>query len=73
VRCKIWFKVLNRHAWHPFFGLGTLLKNDKIIASVRQWLESLIVGMSLCPFAKRELVKNRVRFIVTEASQLKIN
>ena len=43
------------------------MEDDKIIASVRQWVESLIVGMNLCPFAKRELVKSRVRFAVTEA------
>lgn len=43
------------------------LGNDKIIASVRQWVECFVVGMNLCPFAKRELVKNRVRFSVTEA------
>jgi len=44
------------------------LEDDKIIASVRQWVESFIVGMNLCPFAKRELVKSRVRFAVTEAA-----
>ncbi len=44
------------------------MEDDKIIASVRQWVESLIVGMNLCPFAKRELVKSRVRFAVTEAA-----
>jgi len=35
---------------------------------VRQWVESFIIGLNLCPFAKRELVKNRVRFVVTEAT-----
>jgi hypothetical protein len=30
-------------------------------------VESLVVGLNLCPFAKRELVKNRIRFSVTEA------
>ncbi len=44
------------------------MENDKIIAAVRQWVETLIVGINLCPFAKRELAKNRVRFIVTEAT-----
>src|SRR3546814_13891606 len=29
--------------------------------------QRLVVDMNLCPFAKRELVKNRVRFIVTDA------
>lgn len=44
------------------------MENDKIIAAVRQWVETLIIGMNLCPFAKRELAKNRVRFTVTEAT-----
>lgn len=44
------------------------MENDKIIAAVRQWVETLIVGMNLCPFAKRELVKNRIRFTVTKAT-----
>ena len=47
---------------------GGLLGNNKAAASVRQWVESMVVGLNLCPFAKRELVKNRIRFSVTEAS-----
>ena len=30
-------------------------------------MNSMVVDMNLCPFAKRELVKNRVRFSVTKA------
>lgn len=48
--------------------LDELLEDDKILASVRQWVESFVVDMKLCPFAERELVKNRVRFAVTEAT-----
>jgi hypothetical protein len=44
-----------------------VLSDDKIVESVRHWVESLVVGMNLCPFAKRELVKGRVRFAVTAA------
>jgi hypothetical protein len=40
----------------------------KIAASVRQWVESVVVNMNLCPFAKRELVNDRVRFAVTPAT-----
>ena len=47
---------------------GGQLESDKVAASVRQWVESMVVGLNLCPFAKRELVKNRIRFAVTEAS-----
>lgn len=35
--------------------------------SVRHWVETLVVDLNLCPFAKRELVRNRIRFAVTEA------
>jgi len=31
----------------------------------------VVIGLNLCPFAKRELVKNRVRFAVTEATTQK--
>lgn len=43
------------------------LSHEQIAIQVRQWLETLVIGLNLCPFAKRELVKNRVRFAVTEA------
>lgn len=43
--------------------------DDKtIIRSVRRWLESLVVARNLCPFAKRELVNDRVRFVVTRTA-----
>ena len=35
---------------------------------VKKWLETMVVGLNLCPFAKRELVKNRVRFQLSEAT-----
>ena len=44
------------------------MDNDKVIATVRRWLDSVVVDLNLCPFARRELVKNRVRFVVTEAN-----
>lgn len=42
--------------------------DESVISSVRQWVESVVVDLNLCPFAKHELVKNRVRFAVTEAT-----
>jgi hypothetical protein len=39
----------------------------EIIAATRKWVEEVVVGYNLCPFAKRELVRNRVRFVVSEA------
>ena len=48
-------------------GMDTLLRDSDIIGSVRRWVESFVVDMNLCPFAKRELIKNRVRFALTAA------
>ncbi len=38
------------------------MQENKIIDSIRHWLESFVIELNLCPFAKRELVKGRVRF-----------
>jgi len=35
---------------------------------VLHWVETLVVDLNLCPFAKRELVRDRIRFAVSEAS-----
>ena len=41
---------------------------ESVLESVRQWVETVVVGLNLCPFAKRELVDDRVRFVATEAT-----
>ena len=44
------------------------VNDEKTVRPVRQWVETMVVGMNLCPFAKRELVKNRVRFVTTTST-----
>lgn len=39
-----------------------------ITASVHRWVESVVVGLNLCPFAGRELLQERIRFVVTLAT-----
>ena len=43
------------------------MTHNRIITSTRQWLETVVVGLKLCPFADRELRYGRVRFTVTNA------
>ncbi|WP_366098601.1 DUF1415 domain-containing protein [Limnobacter sp.] len=43
------------------------LRDDEVIAATRRWVEQVVVAFNLCPFAKRELVKERVRFVVSKA------
>jgi hypothetical protein len=44
------------------------MESEAIAYVVRRWVEDLVVGLNQCPFAGRELVRNRVRFVVTEAA-----
>ncbi|MFO7529173.1 MAG: DUF1415 domain-containing protein [Marinobacter sp.] len=43
------------------------MNETDIINATRKWVEDVVMGYNLCPFAKRELVRNRVRFVVSEA------
>lgn len=41
---------------------------QSIIDSTKRWIETVVIGLNLCPFAKQELTKNRIRFSVSEAT-----
>ncbi len=41
--------------------------SDETKSTVRHWLESVVIELNLCPFAKRELINDRVRFAETDA------
>lgn len=42
--------------------------DQESIDSVKRWLENVVIGLNFCPFAKKELVKERIRFQVSDAS-----
>ena len=42
--------------------------HERVTEQVKLWLETIVVGLNLCPFAKRELVKDRIRFFVSTAT-----
>lgn len=41
------------------------MNDDSIAAITRAWVDSVVVELNLCPFARREMVQNRVRYTVT--------
>jgi uncharacterized protein len=43
-------------------------EDDETARTVRRWVETIVVGLNLCPFAHRELAHDRVRFAVTDAT-----
>jgi hypothetical protein len=39
-----------------------------VIAATQTWLDKVVIGLNLCPFAKAVRVKNQIRFVVSDAS-----
>ncbi|WP_237058653.1 DUF1415 domain-containing protein [Microbulbifer sediminum] len=42
-------------------------KPEAVVAAVEQWLSEVVVGLNLCPFARRPMRAGQVRFAVSEA------
>lgn len=43
------------------------MNDERIINTVRRWVEAVVVQLGLCPFAQRELASEQIRFNVTGA------
>ena len=41
--------------------------NEVIIAATIDWIENLVIGLNLCPFAKAVHAKNQIRYVVSDA------
>lgn len=44
------------------------MKKEKIIAKIKHWLNEVVIGLNLCPFAKYPLTENRLRYTISEAT-----
>lgn len=49
----------------PFGDAATIAG---VIASTQRWLELVVIGLNLCPFAKAVHVKRQIRYAVTAAT-----
>lgn len=41
--------------------------SDTVIAQTRQWLEQIVIGLNLCPFARKPLGAGQVHFAVSDS------
>ena len=41
---------------------------DRIERDVRRWLERVVIGLNLCPFAKAVYAKQQVRIVISDAT-----
>lgn len=42
--------------------------SDPVIAQVEKWLQDVVVGLNLCPFARKPLHAGQIRFVVSDAA-----
>jgi len=42
--------------------------NQRVVEDTRQWLEKVVIGLNLCPFAGSPWRDGRIRFVVSEAA-----
>ena len=42
---------------------------QQVIAATRAWLQAMVIDLNLCPFARRPLLENKVRFSVSTATE----
>ena len=42
--------------------------NERVVQTVRKWVNTLVVDRNLCPFARHEMLQERVRFESTNAT-----
>ena len=40
---------------------------EQVTLDTKRWLESAVIGLNLCPFAKAVYIKDQIRFIVSNA------
>ena len=44
-------------------------QDKPFILATQSWLENIVIALNLCPFAKREVIKNRVHYIVCHSNE----
>ena len=41
--------------------------DEQVIATTQRWLERVVIGLNLCPFARAVFARNQIRYIVSRA------
>ncbi len=56
--------------FRPRITMTANVSRDELIVSVKHWLETAVIGLNLCPFAKAVHVKDQIRYVVSEATNI---
>lgn len=39
---------------------------DKTIITTKKWINSFVIGLNICPFAKKSFIENRIYYVVSD-------
>lgn len=70
-RGSVWFKGAKQERICPIntFDLQTLsLAHQDVVENTRQWLDQMVVGLNLCPFASSVISRDQVFYAVCDAT-----
>ena len=42
-----------------------MVSEEQVVGATKAWVEEMVIGQNLCPFAQREVLSNRVRYQIT--------
>lgn len=45
------------------------MNHEQIVAETRDWVTKAVIGLNLCPFAKSVHVNQRIRYVVSDATE----
>lgn len=45
------------------------MNHDQVISDTRDWVVKAVIGLNLCPFAKAVHVNERIRYVVSDATE----
>jgi len=44
--------------------------NTEIAQQTKNWIEKVVIGLNFCPFAKREVLRDTIRYVVSDKKNL---
>jgi hypothetical protein len=47
-----------------------MLSQEKIIGQTQKWVSDVVIGCNFCPFARKVMVENSIRYVVIEGAAL---
>ncbi len=47
---------------------NNIVPSEHVIQATRKWLEAVVIGLNLCPFAKPEFVTNKIHYCYTDVA-----